>query len=377
MVDHQVLLPDGGEGVAAVIADALGIARIVRHEFEIGALDPGELRQIVERKHAVDQEDFVVGDRQRALHEAAQLGRHHRVELQPDHRAAPPLLKRGFERAHQVFGFFLDFHFRVADDAEGALPFDGVAGEQQPDEQRRCLLERDEADIMIAAARQPDEALDLLRHADERVHRLAVAHTRELQRDGEAKIGNERERMRRIDRERREQREHVGEEVILQPVLVGLLHLGAANQGDAGSGEFRPQFDPALLLVPAKPRHRFADAEQLLVGGEPVGALGHDALAHLALEAGDAHHEEFIKVVGGNRQEAHPLQQRMVLVGSLLQHPAIEVQPGQLAVDEAVRARPQIRLNDRIQACGHRFSVADRSDFLNIRKRLSAICHWQ
>ena len=44
MVDDEVLLPDGGKAVAAVVADALGIARIVRHEFEIGPVEPGELR---------------------------------------------------------------------------------------------------------------------------------------------------------------------------------------------------------------------------------------------------------------------------------------------------------------------------------------------
>ena len=32
---------------------------------------------------------------------------------------------------------------------------------------------------VIAAARKPDEPLDLLRHANERVHRLAVFDTRE------------------------------------------------------------------------------------------------------------------------------------------------------------------------------------------------------
>jgi hypothetical protein len=29
MVDHQILLPDGGEAIAAMIADAFGVARIV------------------------------------------------------------------------------------------------------------------------------------------------------------------------------------------------------------------------------------------------------------------------------------------------------------------------------------------------------------
>ncbi len=74
MMDHQVLLPDGREAVAALVADALGIARIVRHEFEIGPVDARELGQFVERQHAVDQEHLVVAAAERPLHEAPQLG---------------------------------------------------------------------------------------------------------------------------------------------------------------------------------------------------------------------------------------------------------------------------------------------------------------
>ena len=70
-------------------------------------------------------------------------------------------------------------------------------------------------------------------------------------------------------------------------------------------------------------------------------ALG-DALAHLGLDAGDPDHEELIKVIGGNRQKSHPFQRGMARIDRLLQHPAIEVQPGQLAVDEAFRARAAI-----------------------------------
>ena len=90
-------------------------------------------------------------------------------------------------------------------------------------------------------------------------------------------------------------------------------------------------------------RHRLADAGELLGRREPVRALRRDALAHLALQAGDAHHEEFVEVVGRDRQEAHPLEQRMVLVGGLFQHAPIEMQPGQFAVDETLRARAQAR----------------------------------
>ena len=133
-MDDEVLLADGGEAVAAMIADALGKARIVRHEFEIGPVEAHELRQLVERQHAVDQEHLVVAT-ERALHEAPQLGRHGGFDLEPDHRSAPAPLEHGLELAHQVFGLFLDLDFGIADDAERALPLERVAREQLADEQ--------------------------------------------------------------------------------------------------------------------------------------------------------------------------------------------------------------------------------------------------
>ena len=46
---------------------------------------------------------------------------------------------------------------------------------------------------------------------------LAVARARQLQRDREAEIGNERKRMRRVDRERRQHRKDVLQEIISEP----------------------------------------------------------------------------------------------------------------------------------------------------------------
>ena len=56
-----------------------------------------------------------------------------------------------------------------------------------------------------------------------------------------------------------------------------------------------------------------------------------------SLESGDPHHEELVEVGGEDRQEAHPLQQREAGVLGELEHPAVEVQPGDLAVQEPVR----------------------------------------
>src|SRR5262249_59902667 len=118
----QVLLADGREAVAAVVADALGIAWVVRHEFEVGPLQARELRELVEGEHAIDQEDLVVADRERARHEATQLGGHRRPDLEPDHRAAAAPLEHGLELTHEILGPFLDLDLALADHAQGPLP---------------------------------------------------------------------------------------------------------------------------------------------------------------------------------------------------------------------------------------------------------------
>ena len=96
VMDDQVLLPDRRKAIAALLADAFGKTRIVWHEFEIGPIDVRQLDELGDRERAIDQEHLVVGDRERALHEAAQIGRHRGLELQPDHRTAPTPLEHAF-----------------------------------------------------------------------------------------------------------------------------------------------------------------------------------------------------------------------------------------------------------------------------------------
>ncbi len=238
MMDHEVLLADRGEDVAAMIAHALGMARHIGREFEVGAIEAGELRQLVHRQHAVDQDHFIVGGRQCVLHEDAQLFGHRGFDLEPDHRAAAAALERGLEQADEVFGLFLDFEFGVPDDAECALALDGVAGEQPPDEQAGGLFERDQPRRRaFLGGGDADEAVDLAGHADQRVHRLAVGDPRQLQRHGEAEIRDEREGVRGVDRQRRQQREDVAEEVILDPGAFGLGDVAPVDQLDADLGQ--------------------------------------------------------------------------------------------------------------------------------------------
>ena len=319
MVDDEILLADRGEAIAAMIADPARIARRIGHEFQIGPLDGGDLAHFVERQHAVDAEHAVVAGAERLLDEAPQLHRHLSFDVEPDHGAAAAALQRGFEHAHQVFGFFENFDFGVADDAERAQSLHDIAGEQLADEQAGHALDRDQPHLaVIARRRQAHEAFDPVRNADQRIHRAAVLGARQLQGDGGAEIGNERERMRRIDRERRQQRKNVGKEIILEPCLFRLGDLGTVDQHDAGFGERLADLAPLRLLIRHQDRHRFGDAGQLLGGRQSFRAAGGDAFAQLRAETGDAHHEELVEIVGGDRQKFQPLQQRVSAIGGLL-----------------------------------------------------------
>src|SRR5262249_35696955 len=204
MVNYEIFLTDGRETISRVIADALGIAWIVGHEFEIGAIYSHELRQFIKRQNAVDQENLVVSTRQGPLYESAQLHWHGGFNLEADDRSAPPALEHRLEFTHEIFGLLLDLNLGVANDAKSTLSFYRVAWEETADEKTNHLLERDHAGGSCSFTRQADEAVELVRHSDERVHRLAVARARELQRNGEAEIRNEGERVPGIDRNRSE-----------------------------------------------------------------------------------------------------------------------------------------------------------------------------
>src|ERR1700736_4284531 len=136
MVNDQILLPDGRKAITPVIANALGIARIVRNEFEIRPLGQAqELGELVEPEHAVHLKDLIVGTCERPLHEDLQIGGHGSFELEADDRPAPAALEHRFKLAHEVFRLFLDLDLGITDDAEGALALERVAGKEPAYEQ--------------------------------------------------------------------------------------------------------------------------------------------------------------------------------------------------------------------------------------------------
>ena len=146
VVDDDVLALDRREAVAAMLADALGEARIERRELEVG---PVLLDQRVEVGDAEEAgrfgDDRVARRRARRGPASSSSVGMSGLELQPDHPAAAAALDRGAEVADQVLGLLLDLDVAVADDPEGAAAEHLIAGEQITDLAPDQRLERDVA----------------------------------------------------------------------------------------------------------------------------------------------------------------------------------------------------------------------------------------
>ncbi len=240
-------------------------------------------------------------------------------------------LSADFEEPHQILRLFLDFHLAVAQDAEHALARDREAGKELVEELADHLLERQEADSL---AGQADEARDRGRDQEQRLHPVAVAAALQLQRQAQAEIGDEGKGMRRIDGERRQHRENLGLEALGQEGVILGRKLVRLDHRDSSGGHFAFERGPGLLLILHQLAGATVDGGELLRRGQPVLARSRDAGLHLALQAGDPHHVEFVQIVRRNRQEAQPLQQRIARIVGLGQHALVEGEPGQLAIDE-------------------------------------------
>ena len=268
--------------------------------------------------------------------QGAQFLRHVRVDAEMDRDPAPAALQRRFIGADEVLGLFLELHVGVADQAERALAGDAEAGEQPVKEQAHQIVEHHEADRLADRARQPDEPLDLAGQRQQGPHALPVLLAQQQQGHHQAHVGDERERMRRVDRERRQHREHPLHEPRVEPLhIVGRELLGLAHL-DAGLAQQAAQFAPHPLLLGEQRFGAELDLGKLLRRRPPVGRHRGEAGLRLADQSGDADRVELVQVGRADRDEAHAFQQRMARVLGLLDHAVVEVEPGKLAVDEPV-----------------------------------------
>ena len=344
MMHDDVLGADRREAVAAEIADPLGEARHVGREQQVGAvvddqlLDVDDADQPVMLLHLGLLDVELVGD------QLGEFRRHRGIHVEMDHHAAAAALERGLVGAHKILGLLLELDVGVADHPEHALAADMEAGEQPVEEHSDQILENHEAGLMrrgqatVAARRQPYEALDLAGQHDQPGHDMAlVVIAQQPEHQPQAHVGDERERMRRIDRQRRQDRKDPFHEAGLEPGAILVVERVDAEHVDADRAQAGAELLPDALLVGEQGAGALRHRGELLRRRAAVGRALGERLAHLADQAGDPHRIELVEIAGADGQEADPLEQRIALVVGFLDHALVEIEPGELAVDEAVR----------------------------------------
>ena len=138
-----------------------------------------------------------------------------------------------------------------------------------------------------------------------------------------------------VETDRGQHRQHLPIEEIPDPRALGVGPFGAPHEADAFGIERRQDLlvEQLVLLgddlvhLAADPLVEFGRLEAVA-----IGAAGQQA--QLFLDAGHPHLEEFVEVAGDDADEAQPLEQRHRRIGRLREHPALELQQRQLAVDE-------------------------------------------
>ena len=337
MVEQHVLLADRREDVALEVLHPLRHALGVGVEEQLRPLLGDQLAQVLDADDAVDVHHLVAGDAQFVGDHRLQVGGRPGGDLEADHLAPAAALEGGLELPHQVLGLLLHFQVAVAQHLEEGVAGEAVAGEQAVDEELEEFFEGQVSRLALAPVVEADEAAHLLGDRQERVQRLVVGETTELEGQREPLVGDEGERVGRVDGERGHHREHLLEEMLLDQRHVGLGQRPAVEHHDPLGLQGLDQLAPDHLLAGHQGAGVLVDLLELLGGGEAVGGLGVEPAAHQAAQAGDADRVELVEVAAGDRQEAQALQQRVVGVLRLLEHAPVEAQPAELAVDEPLR----------------------------------------
>jgi len=109
------------------------------------------------------------------------------------------------------------------------------------------------------------------------------------------------------------------------------------------------------------------DGAQLFVGRQAVDRRRGDAGELLPLQSPDPFHEKFIEIGGKDRQKSRALQKRNRFVLGKLQHPMIEIEPADFAIQIFGGVR-SIRRNLRRLGRGMNFGGAFGHVLFNIAK---------
>ena len=261
-----------------------------------------------------------------------EVGRH--LEANGVARAPAPVEAR-LHRLHEVAAraaLLVEVEVGVARHAEEARARDLVLGEQQAEVRADHLF-----DGRVAARADLPPARQKRRHLHAREPARTAAARLHERAHREREPGDEGEGVRGVDAERDQHRRDllVERRERARALLVG--ELVPVREVDSRAAQRGPQLAlERLVRGPRQLEHALADRRELRAGREPVGRGGLVALRHEVLELRHPHLEELVEVAREDREELRALEDRPPRVARELEHAAVELEPGQLAVEETL-----------------------------------------
>ena len=324
-------LADDVEDVALVLELGVG-DRVVGRVVQRRIADARDLEQVLQPERHGDVEHVLILAQPELRGEHAPAHRVHPLfHLEPHDRREAALPELRLDHHEEIVGLFLVLlNVGVARDPEELARLHLHAREQRIEIVRHHVLEAHEvvalADLEEARHARTD------RHLDPRQDRILVVGVIQRDQEVQGQIGDERKRVRRVHRERRDQRKNVVEIVDAQRLLLRSAEVGPRAQRDVVPTQELEQLEiggPDLARERAHERHAFVD---LLFGRAAVDGQVLDPGADLLLEAADPLHEELVEIGIDDRQELDALEQRRARVLGLVQNTTVEGKPGELAV---------------------------------------------
>ena len=143
--------------------------------------------------------------------------------------------------------------------------------------------------------------------------------------------------MRWVDGQRGQDRVDLSVEIVVEErVLSGRQFLRCAQPNAMLDQEGANLGEPRLIHAGDEVVRAAVDLEQLGQWSQAVGrwVLRLEVFVKLGLETGDADLEKLVEIRRANRQKPEPLQERVGRVARFFEHPLVEIQPTQLAIDE-------------------------------------------
>ena len=340
MVDQQRTIRDGGEDVAELVVLERAEAAL-GHGDEVGVLELGTRHPVdVPQTAEVDRRGVghhvVLGQFQFGADELQSGGGDVVLDLEPNGLAEAAAAQLHLDRGQQVVRLFvLHRQVGVAGDPEGDVIHDVHPREQLLEVLGDDLLQRDEP----LAVRQHHEAGKQRRNLDAGEALLIGGGILDDDTQVERQAGDVGERVTGVHRQGREHREDPPIELLAEPLAVVVVELAPGREDDAGVGQSgdRPDRGRSRPPGPTGPARRALTSSSCSLGRTTIGAQGAHAGGDLVLESRHPDLEELIEVLAEDRQELDPFEQRRAVVLGQCQHPAVEVQPGHLAVQVGVR----------------------------------------